>query len=104
MDSGDRADVRKRCVEISRESGFYNNLSVLQVLERVWAEQGEGTGKKKMGGEGGGDVGEGEGEGMREEEEEVRKRRKDSSSGGGFGQAFRWRRAMNRGDGEYIIV
>ena len=30
--------IRKRCLEIQRESGFYNNLSSLAVLERLWQE------------------------------------------------------------------
>lgn len=85
VDVNDRANVRERCLEIKRESGFYNNLSVLDVLERVWAEQGEDTDGGKV--------------------EEVIRRRKDSTGiEGGFGQAFRWRKAMNRVDGEYIIV
>lgn len=86
VDEGHRANVRQRCVEIQRESGFFNNLSVLEVLERVWRETGTGM-------EGG-------------EVEEVRRRRRDSISakGGRYGQAFRWRRAMDRVDGEYIIV
>lgn len=85
VDLNDRTIVRDRCVEIQRESGFFNNLSVLDVLERVWKETGQGME--------GGDV------------EEVRRRRRDSSSSSGrYGQAFRWRRAMDRVDGEYIIV
>lgn len=85
VDPNDRAIVRDRCVEIQRESGFFNNLSVLDVLERVWKETGHGM-------EGG-------------EVEEVRRRRRDSSNASGrYGQAFRWRRAMDRVDGEYIIV
>lgn len=85
VEASDRAHVRERCIEIQRESGFYNNISVLEVLERVWAEQGRDS-------DGG-------------EFEEVMKRRKDSTEGkDGFGQAFRWRKAMDRVDGEYIIV
>ncbi|GAB7352803.1 hypothetical protein MBLNU459_g3421t1 [Dothideomycetes sp. NU459] len=85
VDLKDRALVRDRCVEIQRESGFFNNLSVLEVLERVWKETGHGMA--------GGDM------------EEIRLRRRDSSSPSGrYGQAFRWRRAMDRVDGEYIIV
>jgi len=66
----DRDLVRARCVEIQRESGFYNNLSGLEVLEKVWRQDEAGF-----------------------------------YFGGGYGvQALRWRRAMNRVDGEYIIV
>ena len=79
----DRDIIRMRCVEIMRESGFFNNLSGLEVLERVWAED---------------DTGEGAG---------------FSSYGDGLEipmlsalgtQAFRWRRAMVRADGEYIVL
>ncbi|KAJ9619300.1 hypothetical protein H2203_008629 [Taxawa tesnikishii (nom. ined.)] len=85
VDEGHRATIRHRCVEIQRESGFFNNLSGLEVLERVWKE----TGSAMEGGE----------------VEEVRRRRRDStSSGKRWGQAFRWRRAMDRIDGEYIVI
>ena len=30
--------IRNRCLEIQRESGFYNNLSSLAVLERLWRD------------------------------------------------------------------
>jgi hypothetical protein len=81
--AADRDIIRMRCVEIMRESGFFNNLSGLEVLERVWAED---------------DTGEGAGFG---------------SCGGGLevpmlsalgAQAFRWRRAMVKADGEYIVL
>lgn len=39
--------VRNRCLEIQRESGFYNNLSSLAVLERLWQE-GESGGAHAM--------------------------------------------------------
>lgn len=81
----DRNVVRERCIEIQRESGFYNNISVLEVLERVWSE----TGGASQGGEDG---------------EMDRRRKESTTTEGGFGQAFRWRKAMNRVDGEYIIV
>lgn len=40
--------IRSRCFEIQRESGFYNNLSSLAVLERLWLE-GEGQGEHARG-------------------------------------------------------
>ncbi|GAB7346127.1 hypothetical protein MBLNU457_4876t2 [Dothideomycetes sp. NU457] len=79
-----RATIRQRCVEIQRESGFFNNLSVLEVLEKVWAETGPAEGCIGV-------------------EEEVIRRRRDSSGGQmgkRWGQAFRWRRAMDRVDVE----
>jgi len=101
VDAGHRNVIRQRCVEIQRESGFFNNISGLEVLERVWRDGDVG---------GGNDV-------------EVRARRRDSevvprsgnmlAAGTGLGvgigtgcarQAFRWRRAMDRVDGEYIVI
>lgn len=98
VDAGHRNVIRQRCVEIQRESGFFNNISGLEVLERVWKD---------------GDVGGGS-------DAEVRARRRDSEvvqrsgnflAGGGppksagcARQAFRWRRAMDRVDGEYIVI
>lgn len=79
VDEGHRNVIRTRCIEIQKESGFFNNLSGLEVLERVWKEVGRG-----------GDV------------EEVKSRRRDSKAG--YGQAFRWRKAMDRVDGEYIVI
>jgi len=43
-DEAHRDMVRRRCVEIQRESGFFNNLSGLEVLERVWREDDGGEG------------------------------------------------------------
>ncbi|EMC95104.1 hypothetical protein BAUCODRAFT_72261 [Baudoinia panamericana UAMH 10762] len=87
VDEGHRNIIRTRCVEIQRESGFFNNLSGLEVLERVWREVGENT--------------------QGNEVEEVRVRRRDSEAGrrgARYGQAFRWRKAMDRADGEYIVI
>ncbi|KAJ4991075.1 fungal transcriptional regulatory protein [Stagonosporopsis vannaccii] len=78
VDAEHRAVVRQRCVEIQRESGFFNNLSGLEVLERVWQEDDEWIDSDMQG-----------------------------SRQGPFGtmqQAFRWRKAMNRVDGEYIVI
>lgn len=80
VDPEHRAIVRQRCVEIQRESGFFNNLSGLEVLERVWREDDDWIA------EGAGDM---------------------AQRPGPFGtlkQAFRWRRAMHRVDGEYIVI
>lgn len=89
VDEGHRNIIRTRCVEIQRESGFFNNISGLEVLEKVWREVGSNV----QGHEG----------------EEVKARRRDSEAGHRghgprYGQAFRWRRAMDRADGEYIVI
>ena len=92
VDEGHRTIIRTRCVEVQKESGFFNNISGLEVLERVWREVGSNA------------------QGMRDEDTEVRARRRDSLAGignggrGRFGQAFRWRKAMDRVDGEYIVI
>ena len=84
VDSSHRDLIRQRCLEIQRESGFYNNISCLEVLERVWMD---------------GEVGAGQ-------DYEVIARRRDSEVPMGCKgrQAFRWRRAMDRVDGEYIMI
>ncbi|EGP91506.1 uncharacterized protein MYCGRDRAFT_107474 [Zymoseptoria tritici IPO323] len=88
VDEGHRNIIRTRCVEVQIESGFYNNLSSLEVLERVWAEVGPNV------------------PGM--EQAEVNARRRDSTTPrtglGRYGCAFRWRKAMDRVDGEYIVI
>lgn len=86
VDERSRNVVRVRCREIMLESGFYNNLSGLEVLERVWAEVGNNV--------------------VGRERDEVRARRRDSEAGrtGRYGQAFRWRKAMDRVDGEYLLM
>ena len=78
VDPEHRAIVRQRCVEIQRESGFFNNLRGLEVLEKTWQEHDEAQ-------------------------------EHDAQSGtddlvGVQHQAFRWRRAMDRMDGEYIMI
>ena len=70
-----RAVVRVRCVEIQRESGFFNNLGALEVLEKVWQDDDDGIN----------DV-------------------LDWTLETGSRQAFRWRKAMDRVDGEYIMI
>ena len=85
VDPEHRAVVRQRCVEIQRESGFFNNLSGLEVLERVWREDDDWAAI-----DGSGDV-----------------PMQAPPGPGPFGtlqQAFRWRKAMNRVDGEYIVI
>ena len=87
VNEGHRNIIRTRCIEIQKESGFFNNISGLEVLEKVWREVGSNT----QGHEG----------------DEVKARRRDSTAGLGgrpYGQAFRWRKAMDRVDGEYIVI
>lgn len=86
VSEGHRNIIRTRCMEVQKESGFFNNISSLEVLEKVWQENGNNG----PGGDGA----------------EIRARRRDSEAGrtGRYGQAFRWRKAMDRVDGEYIVI
>ena len=87
VDERHRDIIRNRCIEVQKESGFYNNISSLEVLEKVWEEAGSNA--------------------YRSEDHEIRARRRDSEEAvrtGRYGQAFRWRKAMDRVDGEYIVI
>lgn len=87
VDESHREFVRRRCRDLTEESGFFNNISSLWILEKVWKEVGNNV--------------------RGSEAEEVRARRRDSeaSKSGHYGQAFRWRKAMDRvEDGEYIVL
>ena len=81
--AADRDIIRMRCVEMLREPGFFNNLSGLEVLERVWAEDDAGESLMFVKG--------------------VDSSQTPMLSALG-GQAFRWRKAMVRTDGEYLVV
>ena len=41
VDEADRSVIRERCLDIQKDSGFLNNQSCLQLLERVWARYDE---------------------------------------------------------------
>jgi hypothetical protein len=86
VDQEHRAVVRQRCVEIQRESGFFNNLSGLEVLERVWSEDDDWVTNDGNHG----DV--------------LMQAPPRPGPFGTLQQAFRWRKAMNRVDGEYIVI
>lgn len=84
VDASQHSVIRSRCIEIQRESGFYNNLSGLDVLERVWSDV---------------DVGHNDAGEMK-----ARKRDSEYPGAGPLRQAFRWRLAMDRTDGEYLLI
>ncbi|KAM5462118.1 hypothetical protein MferCBS49748_006766, partial [Microsporum ferrugineum] len=48
-EEGDRAVIRERCCDIQRDSGFVNNLSCLQLLERIWQEEDPNGGHATQG-------------------------------------------------------
>lgn len=80
-----RKTVRERCRDISGDSGFVNNISCLELLEKIWEEGSEESfpvypselGFPPLGG-----------------------------GTGSMPQAFRWSRVMQekRGDGEYMVA
>lgn len=78
--------IRERCLDIQKDSGFFNNISGLELLEKVWRDdyQEKGTSEDVMTmpatGMGPGDF--------------------STLANGGF----KWRKAMERIDGEYIVV
>nr|POE83346.1 hypothetical protein CFP56_69353 [Quercus suber] len=86
VDEGHRNIIRARCVEVQKESGFYNNISTLHVLERVWSEAGSNVA------------------GFESAEIHARRRDSETAEDGKHGQAFRWRKAMDRVDGEYLVI
>jgi len=75
----DRSLIRQRCRDISRDSGFCNNLSCLDLLERIWAENAtmDGYGNWRA-----------------------------TSEALAFERGFRWQQAMRskRADAEYMVV
>ena len=83
-----RSIIRNRCKDISKDSGFINNLSCLELLERIWAEQSDESSFPIYPSE----------------------FAPPSPLAGGraptTSQAFRWSRVMQakRGDGEYMVA
>lgn len=87
-----REMVRKRCQDIQKDSGFMNNISCLQLLERIWAKEpagGNGT-AMRSGFDGDMAVAYGLATGMPGRAE----------------SGFKWRSVMgiSREEGEYIVV
>lgn len=100
VDEEHRNVIRERCIEVQKESGFWNNISGLEVLEKVWKEVGNNSANDPGGIVGADGI-------MHGVSAEIKARRRDSEAGrtGKFGQAFRWRKAMDRAEnGEYVIV
>ena len=74
-----RSIIEQRCRDISRDSGFYNNLSCLELLEKIWAQNATTDGYGNW---------------------------TESRSGLEFEQGFRWQQALRakRADGEYMVI
>lgn len=83
-----RAAIRDRCKDISKDSGFVNNLSCLELLEKIWSEHSEDASYPVYPSELGPPP------------------PLDGSSSSITSQAFRWSRVMQakRGGGEYMVA
>ena len=77
--------IRERCLDIQKDSGFFNNISGLELLEKIWRDDetnDEQTPRLTASG--------------------LPMATNEFSTMGGHG--FKWRKAMERVDGEYIVV
>ena len=86
-----RGMIRQRCMDLKRQSGIFNTINTLDILASIWNEEpipDVKQGRRRS------SLKEGDGQslaaGMGAEEFN--------------GQGFRWRKAMERVDGEYIVV
>ncbi|KAL2055672.1 hypothetical protein ABVK25_003914 [Lepraria finkii] len=76
--------IRERCMDLQKDSGFFNNISGLEVLEKIWRDDDtidEPTSEPAPG---------------------LALPSNELLTIGGHG--FKWRKAMERVDGEYIVV
>ncbi|MCJ1482286.1 hypothetical protein MMC06_002449 [Schaereria dolodes] len=48
VEESHRALIRQRCWDIQKDSGFFNNISGLELLERIWRDA-EGVGRERCG-------------------------------------------------------
>jgi len=82
VDEHHRSLIRQRCLHIQKDSGFFNNISTLELLEKIWRDNKHG-----------------QQEGMKTE-----LNANGTENTAACGQRFRWRKAMERPDGEYIVI
>lgn len=80
--------IRERCLDIQRDSGFFNNISGLELLEKIWRED-ETNDEQSL---------PGLASGVALPPASMPECSKVPSHG------FKWRKAMERVDGEYIVV
>jgi len=73
VDETHRSMIRQRCLDIQKDSGFFNNISGLQLLEKIWSDHGHDESETPT----------------------------DFKEGG---PGFKWRKAMDVVDGEYIVI
>ena len=77
--------IRERCLDIQKDSGFFNNISGLELLEQIWRDDETNDEQTPRLTASGSPIASNE-----------------FSTMGGHG--FKWRKAMERVDGEYIVV
>lgn len=73
--------IRERCLDLQKDSGFFNNISCLELLEKTWRDDAIDDLLNGV------SIGFGD---------------RPSINTGSHG--FRWRKAMEKVDGEYIVV
>lgn len=76
VEEAHRGLIRQRCLDIQKDSGFFNNISGLELLEKVWRDD--------------------------DRERKVAEMSGTIVTNGCKG--FKWRRAMEKVDGEYIVI
>ena len=87
--------IRRRCLDIQKDSGFFNNISCLELLEKIWRDQDLSLHQQAIKEEGGIDI-----NGMPMPMANMK------SGYGPNSQGFRWRKAMlgKKIEGEYIVI
>jgi len=82
VDEHHRSLIRQRCLHIQKDSGFFNNISTLELLEKIWRDNKHGQ----------------------QEGVKMELNANGTENTTACGQRFRWRKAMERPDGEYIVI
>ena len=81
--------IRERCLDIQKDSGFFNNISGLELLEKIWRDDAESIDQQQT-------------SSSLALPAATSPIHNDFPTMGGHG--FKWRKAMERVDGEYIVV
>lgn len=83
--------IRERCLDIQKDSGFFNNISGLELLEKIWRDDAETSDQQQQ-----------TSIGLALPPSSTASINGEFSTVGGHG--FKWRKAMETVDGEYIVV
>lgn len=94
-----RRMIRQRCMDIQRDSGFFNNITGLELLEKTWRlDEGGSEGELPVGGVGGG---------AGSPELPVTSSGAAAAVGRACGEeskGFKWRKTMEKKGEEYLVV